>query len=386
MTLAAAAALKKSPARPITDDTGAGKGSPGCARRQATTMTTTVENTAEFVRLALPLMNRHGVPMTPRNYAVWFEYVAGGNAALTEEIDRRVAAQQPFTEAANDELYQQFVSECDVGAFQRIRVEMRQMLREVGASLMNAGQDAERFGGRLSGTMQQLERSQSLDDLRDAVRTLSDEAREMRESTHALKAHFDAKTREIQTLQQELDQARRRALTDTLTGLANREALYDALERAMGDGADLGQPLCLLLADIDHFKRVNDTHGHLVGDRVIRFVAQTLKRMTKGKDTAARFGGEEFAVVLPDTPTNGAVALAENIRKAVAEARLVRSDTREPLGQITISIGVGCFRPGEERDGLIERADQALYAAKQAGRNRVVDEQTGGDPVELTTR
>jgi len=349
-------------------------------------MTSSIENTAEFVRLALPLMTKHGIPMTPRNYAVWYEYVSGGNAALTEEIDRRVASQQPFTDAANDELFQQFVSECDVAAFQRIRVEMRQVLREVGASLVNAGQDAERFGGRLSGTMQKLDDSRSMDELRDAVRSLATEAREMRESTHALKAHFDAKTREIQTLQQELDQARRRALTDTLTGLANREALYDALERAMGDGNDLGQPLCLLLVDIDHFKRINDAHGHLVGDRVIRFVAQTLKRMIKGKDTAARFGGEEFAVVLPDTPMGGAMALAENIRKAVADSRLVRSDTREPLSQITISLGVSCFRPGEEHDGLIERADQALYAAKQGGRNRVVDEKSGGEPVELTAR
>jgi diguanylate cyclase len=347
-------------------------------------MSTTTENTAELARLALPLMSKLGVPLTPRNYAVWYEYVAGSNAALKEEIDRRLADEAAFTEAANDGLFQQYVAECDVAAFQRIRAEMRQLLREVGASLLNAGQDAERLGSQLDGTVTQIEHSNSVDEIRQLLRTAIAETRAMRESTTALKSHFDAKTREIQTLQQELDHARKRALTDTLTGLANREALYGALESAIHDAEAQGTVLCLLMVDIDHFKRVNDTQGHLVGDRVIRFVASTLKRMVKGKDTAARFGGEEFAVVLPDTPPGGAMALAENIRRAIADARLVRSDTREPLSQITVSIGVGSYRRGEEVNALIDRADQALYAAKTGGRNRVVNENAVGDALEIT--
>jgi len=347
-------------------------------------MSTTTETTAELARLALPLMSKLGVPMTPRNYAVWYEYVAGSNAALKEEIDRRLAVEGAFTEAANDALFQQYVAECDVAAFQRIRAEMRQLLREVGASLLNAGQDAERLGSHLDGTVTQIERSSSVDEIRALLRTAIAETRAMRESTSALKSHFDAKTREIQTLQQELDRARKRALTDTLTGLANREALYGALESAIRDAEEQDTLLCLLMIDIDHFKRVNDTHGHLVGDRVIRFVASTLKRLVKGKDTAARFGGEEFALVLPDTPSSGAMALAENIRRAIADARLVRSDTREPLSQITVSIGMGSYRRGEEVNALLDRADQALYAAKSGGRNRVVNENAVGDALEIT--
>ena len=346
-------------------------------------MSTTAENTAELARLALPLMSRLGVPMTPRNYAVWYEYVAGSNAALKEEIDRRLAEEGPFTEAANDELFHQYVAECDVATFQRIRAEMRQLLREVGSSLLNAGQDAERLGSQLDGTVTQIEHSKSLDEIRVLLRAAIDEARAMRESTSALKSHFDAKTREIQTLQQELDRARKRALTDTLTGLANREALYGAVDSAIQDAEAHDTVLCLLLVDIDHFKRVNDTHGHLVGDRVIRFVASTLKRLIKGKDTAARFGGEEFAVVLPDTPASGAMALAENIRRAIADARLVRSDTREPLSQITVSVGVGSYRRGEEANALFDRTDQALYAAKSGGRNRVINENAAGEAIEI---
>jgi diguanylate cyclase len=335
-------------------------------------MTATTDNTSEFLRLALPLMSRHGVPVTPKNYAVWYEYVAGANSALQEEINRRMAEKEPFSEAANDDLYQRFVSECDVAAFSRVRAEMRQLLREVGAALASAGSDADRYGLCLNGTVSEIERAGSLEEIRNLLRTLVDETRAIRESSNALRANFDAKMREIQVLQQELDRARKRAMTDTLTGLANREAFYEALDAAMGNASDESQELCLLLIDIDHFKQINDSHGHLVGDRVIRFVANTVKRLIKGKDTAARFGGEEFTIVLPDTPCAGANALAENIRKAIADARLVRSDTREPLSPITVSIGVSCYRNGENMNALIDRADQAVYSAKAAGRNRVV--------------
>ena len=128
---------------------------------------------------------------------------------------------------------------------------------------------------------------------------------------------------------------------------------------------------CLLLGDIDHFKSVNDTYGHLLGDKVIKFVAKVFKDGTKGQDLAARFGGEEFAVLLPDTPLSGATAVAENLRKAVEAGRLRRTDTGEAVRQVTISIGATILLPGEPAGATISRADAALYRAKQGGRNRV---------------
>jgi diguanylate cyclase len=125
------------------------------------------------------------------------------------------------------------------------------------------------------------------------------------------------------------------------------------------------------MLDIDHFKAVNDTHGHLIGDRVIRFVAQVMQKNTKGQDTAARYGGEEFTLLLPGTPSAGAKSVAETIRAAVSKAQLVRADNKKPLGQITISAGVATFRKGEDIMEFINRADQALYRAKKEGRNRV---------------
>ena len=180
----------------------------------------------------------------------------------------------------------------------------------------------------------------------------------------------EAKSREITLLQEELEQERKRASTDPLTGLANRRAFTEALTHASQTTGAPGE-LTLLMADIDHFKRINDTHGHLIGDRVIRFLAQVLQQNTKGKDLAARYGGEEFIVMLTNTGLRGAEVVAEAIRAAVADAKLVRSDNKQPLGQITVSLGVASYHPGEDPLETINRADQALYKSKQSGRNRV---------------
>jgi diguanylate cyclase len=125
------------------------------------------------------------------------------------------------------------------------------------------------------------------------------------------------------------------------------------------------------MIDIDHFKAVNDTHGHVLGDKVLRAVAQVLKSNIKGRDVAARVGGEEFAVLLPDTSVAGAVSLSKQICALVSHGRIKRAAGEGTIGQVTLSIGVAVARNGESLESLMERADMALYGAKRAGRARV---------------
>jgi diguanylate cyclase len=124
------------------------------------------------------------------------------------------------------------------------------------------------------------------------------------------------------------------------------------------------------MCDIDHFKKINDNYGHLFGDKVIRAVAQVLTDNVKGRDTAARYGGEEFIVLLPNTPLEGARALAEKIRSTIEGGRIKKGGGEE-TAKVTISLGVSRYAPGESSASFIERADKALYVSKQSGRNQV---------------
>jgi diguanylate cyclase len=129
-----------------------------------------------------------------------------------------------------------------------------------------------------------------------------------------------------------------------------------------------------MLTDIDHFKKFNDSYGHLTGDQVLRLVAISVKQNVKGQDVAARYGGEEFAIVLPNTALRQAITVADHIRRAVMNKELMKRSTGEHLGRVTISIGVATLCASDNPQSLIERADVCLYAAKRSGRNRVIGE------------
>jgi diguanylate cyclase len=124
------------------------------------------------------------------------------------------------------------------------------------------------------------------------------------------------------------------------------------------------------MLDIDHFKKINDTYGHLFGDKVIRAIAETLKSKVRGDDSVARLGGEEFAVMLPETDISGARTVAEHIRQSIEGGKIRRLDTKEQIGGITISIGVAAYTNGVSVVDLLDQADKALYVSKNTGRNK----------------
>jgi diguanylate cyclase len=161
------------------------------------------------------------------------------------------------------------------------------------------------------------------------------------------------------------------SLTDPLTSVANRKQFDRCLEHAVIEANTRGQPLSLMIADIDYFKKFNDTYGHLTGDHVLRLVARTIKDSVKGQDVVARYGGEEFAVILPNTSVREAQIVGENVRKAVMARELRRRSTAEILGRVTVSIGAAELQGEEAIQDFIDRADKCLYTAKIQGRNRV---------------
>lgn len=325
----------------------------------------------EILRMVVPAMAAHNAACHPVSYAVWYEYFSGRNSRLRTELDPRLQRGEILEEGDIAQLFDRHLTGPHETTVRRLCEELRQLAGEMSVSARQAGAEAGEYAQSLDAAGQRLESLSDHPALQSLVRELADGAARMRRSVGALEDRLAANGRQINDLREALVQAQNEALIDPLTGLMNRRGFDTALQELIDGEAAEGAGACLLMVDIDHFKRINDAHGHLVGDKVIRAVAQVLKNGVKGRDTVARYGGEEFSVLLPATPLAGACALAEQLRLTVEQGRIRRADNREAVASVTVSVGVTAFRAGEPIEEFVQRADAALYASKQNGRNQV---------------
>ncbi len=330
----------------------------------------TLAQATTYLRLALPLMAKHEVINHPNNIALWYDYVSGGNQALKQAMDEFLKQKKPITESVCRDLYRRFFVQDDP-ALEQMRQELRRIVLEVHQEVGQAGGNLSRYSDILERFATLLGSEADLDISDADVDQMIVETQETEQSHRDLQGRLGNVVAEVEALRKELEQIREESLTDGLTGISNRKAFDSALEQTISISADKKTPVCVVIADIDRFKRFNDSYGHLIGDRVLRFVATTLKRCVKGHDRPARFGGEEFSIILPNTTLIGARSVAEQIRKEVSLGVLKEKGSEKSYGKITISIGVAQYRNGESMNDLIERADRALYRAKRKGRNRV---------------
>jgi diguanylate cyclase len=316
-------------------------------------------------------MAKQDSAMHPISFSIWYEHVAGMNAPLSSELERAMQTELALDEEATYALYRKYIAGLDEQSAQQVADGFRRVLSDLSDSANQAGKQASRFGSVLEEWSEGLLDGKSEKSLAEEAAGIIGDTRQMQDAVAVLNARLDSSKDEIERLQSEIVRAREEALSDGLTGLANRRGFDQSLADRMREATEQASELSLLLLDIDHFKNVNDKYGHLFGDKVIRSIAQVLKDNVKGRDTAARYGGEEFAVILPDTPPMGARAVAEKIRSTVANCRIQRVGNNETVDTISISIGVAHFTGGESPTDLIGRADSALYTSKSHGRNRV---------------
>ncbi len=330
-------------------------------------------------RRVVDLLKQHDVPTSPANYEVWINHAAGAHPDLSREIEAQLASGGRFTDAVNEALFNRFFSDA------RLTVEMvetsESVARELSgviSTLREAGDQTGAYADTLQNAVSIMERSAEASDLRAVMASLVAVTRDMVGNNRQLVTQMASSSRQVEALQTALQSVKVEALTDGLTGLANRRMLDETLRRRVDEPEASSAGLCLLMCDIDHFKRFNDTWGHPVGDQVLRFIAAVLRQHAHGDILAARYGGEEFAVVLPRTDMARASAIGEAIRKQVGSKRLTRRSTGEVIGAVTISAGIAQLRCGESVADLIARADVCLYASKRAGRDRITtDTDTG---------
>ncbi len=338
-----------------------------------------LERTTRIADASIAHMRNCSIPAVPNNYRVWFEFFSGDDPELKTKLESMINSNAKFEGNINEEIFNRFfgeTSQVDKAD------EWGQRIEEVAGQILSAvestGRDTEDFGEALrsfSGNLSNLEDFEDVTAIKSLVAGVLNDTESMAAHMETLRLQVTSSTDEISQLKQELETTRRDALTDGLTGVANRKCFDDTLKRAAAEAVETSTPMSLILADLDHFKSFNDTHGHQVGDQVLKVVGRTLIQCVQGQDTAARYGGEEFVVILPNTTVGSAAKVAENIRKTISSRKLRNRGSDRELGPITASFGVSSYVPGEPLKELIERADRALYEAKRFGRNRVMSEE-----------
>ena len=331
------------------------------------------EESAEILRRALQLMSPHKAGYHPVSYAVWYEHAAELNPALTQDLEKLLSLDALLSDAEIGRLHALHIAGRDVQAFELAHSQLREVLSESEKQSAHAERTVKRFTGCLNEAIEDARRQAQADDkgenpLTETVSRLIAEASQLQAVLGELNQQLATQRREVERVMERLERAQTEPLRDPLTGLKNLHGLRRAVESR--ESSDL-TGIAFLAADVDNFKRINDTHGHVIGDKVLAKVAEVLGAHLSGEEMAARLGGDEFAMFLPGRSLAAAAALAEQIRATATHTVITRPDGMQYMGVVTLSIGVAVGEPGDTLESLRHRADEALYDAKDNGRNRV---------------
>ncbi len=342
------------------------------------------EQSFAYGRKALQYMLDKRSAATPKNYDLWYTYASGNNRTLIKEVNEIIAVKGKIDQPDLDRIHEEYLCPCKgSAAVGKIGVQIGGEIDQIMAMLEAATGKTTEYGESLGTVSEQLDSSNDETSLATIVESLMSTTHEMQENNRQLEHRLKESKEQISDLNDNLEAVRTESRTDQLTGIANRKYFDEELSSKIEEAESSGEELCLLIGDIDFFKKFNDTFGHQTGDQVLKLVAQALDASVKGRDLAARYGGEEFAVVLPNTSLQSAVSVGDHIRKVVMAKELIKKSTGENLGTITMSFGAARFHRGDTPDEIINRADACLYAAKRGGRNCVKCETDPGIDFEM---
>ncbi|MCE2510481.1 MAG: GGDEF domain-containing protein [Alphaproteobacteria bacterium] len=334
-----------------------------------------LELAAKYAKAALVKMATLGIVAQPKNFELWYGYYSGTNPELKQTLEVILRKKETFTDELNAELHDRFFGLAnDVAEIQKASDRIQSAVTRVLEYLGDTNTQVSDYGKTLETMSGKIAKETDIEAIRSTVAGILSETKRMAMRSSKLEGQLKIATDEIVELHEHIQYVRQEAATDVLTGLPNRKHFDEQLRLCMHQSQEASEALCLVMADIDHFKKFNDNHGHLLGDQVLWLVANTLVECVKGRDIPTRFGGEEFAIILPRTNIHGAKQVGQEIRTRVASKKVIRKATGEDLGGITVSLGIAQYHPGETPESLIQRADNALYRAKSQGRNQVVTE------------
>lgn len=330
-----------------------------------------INKAANFLREAVPLMVKNQIPPTPDNYALWYNYVAGNNSDLKQELQQTIEDNGTCPQFDSQKLMQQHIlNDAGTGDPQLYR-EVNSIVNQFEEVVEDTHAGTQNYSETLEQSLKVFsDASKAPANLDDITTSLTDNTEAVFALTQAFQKHMKTSKMEIESLKVELAKQYKQVLTDPLTKAYNRLAFDETIERLIKS-----QPenFCLVAIDLDHFKKFNDNYGHTLGDNVLRGVAQTAEQAIASIEGAhfSRYGGEEFALLLPDANLEQASAIANYIRTQFEKLGIKNRSGSETIKNITASFGVVQHKNGELIIDLIDRADDALYRAKANGRNQV---------------
>ena len=341
-------------------------------------MTASADNHAQTLPLAEATFRQiraSQLAATPRNYQVCYAYAARHNPSINQIIDDTVRRNGVLSDADLEKICGKFICHTDIP--DRVNMVGAQLAGETAqavAAVDTATETTSACSEQLDSVKETLGTIKSRQPLGAVVAELIQSVATMQAVRKSLQLQLNSSQSKIRQLQNNLKAICEDSQRDPLTGLLNRKSFNFLLSKALDQSAKCAEPLCLILSDIDNFKAFNDRWGHITGDQVLCLIAKSLKNNFRSEDVVARFGGEEFTVVLPKTPLQTACKVADQLRRAVMSKAIVDRKSGLDMGRAMLSMGVACARRNDTAEALIERADACLFAAKRNGRNRVISE------------
>jgi diguanylate cyclase len=321
---------------------------------------------------ALLLADTYKTPPVPKTYEVWYAYATGVPETLGRKV-REVVEQKHSIDPYDIEqihLACLSLSEAERKQQDALTYYLDREMEEIAELVRSLIDSSDSYSGSLNRTAATLDANSSAQHVRKAIQLLLAENARMREETAKMSTTLHRSQAQMRKLRSSLEKSREKAMRDPLTNVMNRRYFEISLTREIMEARKTGTALCLVMGDIDHFKSINDTFGHQIGDEVLKYFAELFEKSIKGRDIVARYGGEEFAVILPATHISAATKVVEFFMKQLKETNLVVTGGKKPIGEVTASFGIAQLADGEEPNELIARADAKLYEAKHAGRNR----------------
>jgi len=330
---------------------------------------------ATYLREAIPLMVKHGIEPNPRNFSLWYAYVAKRNDKLNSELDAILAEYNTCPPEQSADLFRRYIIDDDIDFGHKVQAQLANVISSLSEQSSSMSQGSERYQSFLEQGIESLEENHDENDIKSLLTALIDQTRQTSNLTQTFKNQIDEANQEIGSLREEIQSIQKEASLDPLTQISNRRAFDRELQQQIDiQNSNSESSLCLIITDIDHFKRCNDKYGHVMGDKILQSLAKILNHICQEVGFCARYGGEEFVAILPDHTLQQAAAVAEKIRATTERMKIKQRNQSEPIDQLTTSVGVAIYNARETATNFIDRADSCLYKAKESGRNQVVTE------------